>query len=171
MSLFYPKISIDKVTDLQKETLDKHGIKGLILDIDNTLTHHDSQKIEKEVADWLENMKKDYSIILLSNNSKERVSPFANKLGLEYIYDGAKPIPSKGLKRATERLNLIPRKVAMIGDQIFTDVLGGNLIGALTIRVEPIQTEGNCFFKLKRWFENKVMNSYNKKTAKNKEIT
>lgn len=166
MSRLFPDESLNSVIDITPKLLEKYNIKGLIIDIDNTLTLHNSQEIEDSVKEWLYTMAKSYSIVLLSNNYHDRVEPFAKMLGLDFIHMGGKPLPSKGFTRAGKMLGLPPENLAVIGDQIFTDILGGNLFGATTIRVKPIQTEGGVFFGIKRFFEDLVMNRYEKRKGK-----
>ena len=91
-------------------------------------------------------------MIIISNNSAERVRPFAESLGLPFIEKSAKPLP-KGFRRACARLGVSPRETAVIGDQIFTDVVGGNLIGARVFLTEPLGPETDGFIKFKRHLE------------------
>src|SRR5699024_8483444 len=105
------------------------GVKGLVLDIDNTLTTHDNPVPDQGVAAWLEqNRLAGIQMIVLSNNSPERVKPFAEILGLDFIADGAKPL-KKGYMRCSEAMNIPCEQLCMVGDQIFTDILGGNNAG------------------------------------------
>lgn len=163
MSKFYPDEMLESICDITKEMLQTYGIKGLIIDIDNTLTHHDSQEISSEILSWVNQMKASYPIILLSNNNHERVEPFAKMLGLPFIPDGAKPIPSKGFTKAAKQIGTKPNETAVIGDQIFTDIFGGNLFGGVTFRVTPMHNEGGVFFSIKRWLENLIIKNYYKK--------
>ena len=86
----------------------------------------------------------------------ERVEPFARKLGLGCIANAAKPL-TRGVRRAGERLGVQKRGMALIGDQIFTDILCGNLSGIVSILVEPMELERFLFFKLKRAAERVVL--------------
>ena len=96
-------------------------------------------------------------MMIVSNNTEERVRPFAEILGLPYVADGKKP-GTDGMRRAAEKLGgLRPEETAVIGDQIFTDVWGGNRFGALTIMVAPLGPEIVPFIKLKRVAEKLVL--------------
>ena len=96
-------------------------------------------------------------MMIVSNNTEERVRPFAEILGLPYVADGKKP-GTDGMRRAAEQLGgLRPEETAVIGDQIFTDVWGGNRFGALTIMVAPLGPETVPFIKLKRVVEKLVL--------------
>lgn len=148
--IFTPKYRLKSVLHINDEFIRKANIKGLILDLDNTLTLHGIDKAEDGVQEWIDKTKdKGIKLILVSNNSYERVLPTANRLGLDFISKGAKPL-SKGFKQALKKINLNKSEVAIVGDQIFTDVLGGKLSGMQTILVEPFEIEKTGFLAFKR---------------------
>ena len=93
MKNLYPSAMADRVYRITPQLLKSWGVRGLILDIDNTLTTHDNPIPDEGVADWLaQNRKEGIQMIVLSNNKPHRVEPFAKILGLDYIADGAKPL-------------------------------------------------------------------------------
>lgn len=151
--LFKADYAFRRVTDITPEFLLKNNIKGLLLDLDNTLTTHDNPVPGKGVEEWLKEMK-DFGIklIIVSNNHPERVKPFADMLKLDFISEGKKPL-SNGFNRAQLKLNIPFSQLAVVGDQIFTDILGANLRNVRGIFVYPIEHENTRFFKLKRWVE------------------
>ncbi len=160
--MLFPKKMVHRVTDISPEYLQQQGIAGLILDIDNTLTTHDNPIPSEGVAHWLELMREGgMKMIVLSNNHGPRVEPFAKILGLDYMAEGKKPLTS-GFKRCAAALGLKKEQLCIIGDQIFTDVLGGNLYGCHSILVEPIQPEKTAFFKFKRFLEKIILAFYPK---------
>ncbi len=160
MRLLYPTLYLPSIACLQPEQLQRWGVRGLILDVDNTLTTHDNPVPHPEVQRWLEVMRQaGVSMIILSNNHPPRVKPFAELLGLPFTADAAKPLP-KGFRRAARELNLPKEQIAVVGDQIFTDVLGGNLFGAKTVLLQPIQPESTWFFRLKRRLEKGILRNY-----------
>lgn len=117
------------------------------------------------MAQWLEdNRRAGIRMIVLSNNHPERVRPFAQALGLEFIADGAKPL-KKGYQRCSQALGLPCEQLCMVGDQIFTDVLGGRRAGCRAVLVQPIQPEKMLFFRLKRALEAFAMRCCPQKTA------
>lgn len=163
--MLYPDAMADRVYRITPQLLQSWGVKGLILDIDNTLTTHDNPVPDAGVAAWLEqNRRAGIRMIVLSNNRPERVKPFAEILGLEFIANGAKPL-KKGYLRCSEAMQIPCRELCMVGDQIFTDILGGNHAGCKTVLVQPIQKEKMAFFRLKRSLERLVMRLCPKKTA------
>lgn len=162
MSLFVPNLMLNNVTDINLDLLKDKGIKGIILDVDNTLTMHNSQTVQQIVLDWLENMKQNgIKLTIVSNNSKKRIKPFANKIGLEYISFGCKPL-TKGLTQAIRKMGLKNKEVAIVGDQIYTDIVGGNLKGLFTILVVPFELENTFLFKFKRRLEKLHIDKYNR---------
>ena len=153
MALLFPTTAVPKAYDITADGLRKMGVEGLILDIDNTLTTHDHPVPDSRILQWLDQMRAaDIRLILLSNNHPPRVAPFAQKLGLAFEADAKKPLPG-GYQRAASAMGLSPRQTAVVGDQIFTDVLGANLAGMPYILVEPFQMEPFFRFRLKRFLE------------------
>lgn len=151
--LFSATEAFRKVTDITPGYLKKTGIRGLILDLDNTLTTHDNPKPAEGVLDWLDTMKKNgIRLMIVSNNHPPRVKPFANMLGLDFVSEGAKPL-TKGFKEAQKLMKLSKSELAAVGDQIFTDVLGAKLFGIKMLYVIPIEHEKTTFFKVKRKLE------------------
>ena len=151
--LFKPKIWIKNVFVINEGFLNRHGIKGLILDLDNTLSMHGSPAAEEGVEEWLSDMRRlGIKMSVVSNNTAKRVTPLANKLGLDFIPFGCKPL-TFGISKAVKHLGLPKKNLAVVGDQIFTDVIGGNLSGIMTILVEPFYLESGRVFKMKRRLE------------------
>lgn len=151
--LFSVTEAFERVTDISPEYLKKMGIRGLILDLDNTLTTHDNPKPAKGVLEWLDTMRNnDISLMIVSNNHPPRVKPFADMLGLDFVSEGAKPL-TKGFNEAKKLMKLNKNELAAVGDQIFTDVLGANLFGIKMLYVVPIEHEKTTFFKVKRKLE------------------
>lgn len=155
--MFKPKIKLDRVTDITPEILNKYGIKALILDVDNTLSTHHGQVLTDGLTAWLFTMRsKGIKMTVLSNSTSKRLEPFAKKIGLDYISLGLKPLPF-GYLRALRRLKTKRKETAIVGDQIFTDVLGGNLVGVKTILLTLIEPETSLRFRMKRKAEAKLI--------------
>ena len=141
--LITPEYVFKDVTHITPEWLASKGITALVLDIDNTLTADRSQELPEEVAAWLAAMRKaGVKLTIVSNGAEKRVRPFAEKLGLAYLYRAAKPLPF-ALMVAQHRMGVKHRQMAMVGDQIFTDTLGANNAGVVPMLVEPIRLAGN----------------------------
>lgn len=151
--MFKPTYVFDKVGEITPEFLHKKQIKGLLLDLDNTLTTHNNPVPPQSSLDWLDKMRAaGIKLMIVSNNHAPRVTPFAEQLGLDFVSEGKKPL-TFGYTRAIKRLGLEKRNVAAVGDQIFTDVLGSNLKGIRSIFVSPIEPETSLPFRFKRAIE------------------
>lgn len=136
--LLKPDIRCNSIFDINLEILTEKGIKGLLLDVDNTLAMWKSMSVEANVRLWLDNIKtKGIKVCLVSNGKKKRIISMAKDLDIWYVYQAKKPAKS-GFLKALKLLNTKASETALIGDQIFTDILGGNRLGLLTILVEPI---------------------------------
>lgn len=162
----YPSIYLKNIKEITIELLNENNIKGLILDIDNTLIDFDKNLLAG-TEKWCENLKaQGIKMCILSNTNKvHKVKKVADILKLEYIYFAHKP-NKKGFNKAKEILKLEPQNIAVVGDQIFTDVLGGNKSKMFTILTEPIDTRDILITKVKRPFERIVLKKYLKKEGK-----
>ncbi|MFV0497533.1 MAG: YqeG family HAD IIIA-type phosphatase [Candidatus Fimivivens sp.] len=157
MSIFYPHEWYPTILDISPQALALAGYRGVILDVDNTLTTHDNPVPSDGVLAWLEAARAEgLKLIILSNNSAARVSLFADLLGLDFESNGRKPLPV-GYRRALSRMGIKPGEAVAIGDQIFTDILGARLAGIYAIFVTPIEAESSRFFRFKRWLEHPIL--------------
>lgn len=155
--LFDATFAKGSVCDITPEWLRENGIEGLLLDIDNTLTTHDNPVPAPGVEEWIASMKESgIRLMLVSNNHAPRVEPFAVRLGLAFVSEGKKPLGS-GFRAARARLGLLFSALAVVGDQIFTDILGANLCGIRSIYVRPMEPEKTAFFKFKRFMERPLL--------------
>lgn len=154
--LIKPKARFKRITEITPEYLKRRGISGLILDLDNTLTLHDAPIAEYGVTDWLDLMRQsNISMMIVSNNNYNRVLPTAKALGLSFVSNGKKPITT-GFTKAKRIMGLNKKQVAVIGDQIFTDMICGNLSGMFTILVEPFEEETKGFLHFKRVIQKRL---------------
>lgn len=151
---------MDKVQNINLNELSNMGIKGLILDIDNTLVPSFIKEANSHALDWIGKVKsKGFKLCLVSNATKRRVDKFNEKLRLEAIYRASKPI-SLSFRKALKVLDLRACEAATVGDQIFTDIYGGNKIGMYTILVKPINKRESLFIRLKRLPERYILKRY-----------
>ncbi len=151
-----PEIKLERVTDITLDILKKYNINSLILDVDNTLSTHHGDVLTDGLEEWLETMQNSgIKLLVLSNSKEQRVKPFAEKIGLSYISLGLKPLPF-GYLRALKKLGSKRKETAIVGDQIFTDVLGGRLVGVRTVLLTPIKLETTAGFRFKRKIERLV---------------
>lgn len=170
MSLLYPTITVNRITEITKEMLDSLNVSALILDVDNTLTTHNNPQIDSGVTEWIKLMRQEkIKMMLVSNNSKKRIKPFAANLKIEYISRASKPL-GIGYNKAIKAMKTHKRNCAAIGDQLFTDILGGNISGIKTILVEPMNVETGLLFRFKRKLEKALMRKYHNKPGTGVEI-
>jgi HAD superfamily phosphatase (TIGR01668 family) len=166
MALLVPDIIFRDVTRIRLEFLRQLGLQALVLDVDNTLTAHDSQELRPDVAAWLAEMRGGgIKLMLASNNTRERVRPFADKLGLDYVSFCCKPLP-RWLSEAQRRWGLPRQAIALVGDQIFTDLLAGSLYGARVLMVRPMCRDTRPALRFRRLLEKPLLMRYYKKGGK-----
>lgn len=152
---FYPNKLIRSVYELNWEELSRtYG--GVIFDIDNTLVPHGAAADEAAIQLFARIHHLGMKTMLVSNNGEARVKPFAQQVQTDYIYKAGKP-KVEGYNKAMAKMGTDPKHTLFIGDQIFTDVWGGNRFGALTIMVAPLGPEIVPFIKLKRVAEKLVL--------------
>lgn len=160
MRVLYPNVMLDHISDISLEQLKALKVSALILDVDNTLTTHNNPEPDSKILNWIEIMRKnEIKLVIASNNSGARVKAFAKKLGLDYVSRAAKPLPV-GFLRVAKRMGVSASSFGVVGDQIFTDILGGNLFGAKTFLVKPMQMEKSWAFRLKRKLEKPILKAY-----------
>lgn len=166
MGLLTPSYIFNSITGITLPFLRQMGICALVLDVDNTLTAHGSQELRPEIAAWLADMQAaGLPMMLASNNTKARVAPFADKLGLPFTSFCCKPAPF-WLWQARRRWHLPRRAIALVGDQIFTDQLAGSLWGARVLLVRPMAADHKPSIRLKRRLEKPFLLRYHKKGGK-----
>lgn len=163
MPIFMPTQVFRSVSSITPAYLKEHGIRALILDVDNTLTGHGSQELPGHVEKWLAEMKRSgIALAIASNNLEKRVAPFAKAIGVEHVSFCCKPAPW-GLARALRKLHVSKREVALVGDQIFTDAVGANLYGIPVLLCRPMYRDTKPTIRLKRVFERPFLEHYRKK--------
>ena len=164
--ILYPNAHLNNVREITTNFLQKNKINALILDVDNTLIDYD-KNLPKETIEWAEELKNsNIKLYILSNtNKKEKVKTVAEKLGIEYIYFAKKPLKT-GFKKVQEKLKEPAQNIAVVGDQIFTDIIGGNRCKMFTILVEPIAEKDIWITMIKRPLENAIKKKYHKNLNK-----
>lgn len=152
-----PDFCFDNVTDIDIDFLEWNGIKAVFLDIDNTLTQHNGTEPYDGVREWVDSIKSAGVKVMIISNAKDehRVRIFAEKLGIDnYIWDAKKPFP-RGFRQLAKDLGVNKSEVLVIGDQLFTDILGANLAGLAvsTALVKAKDKKEPIIIKIKRILE------------------
>jgi len=132
------------VLDIDPAALRRAGVRLLLADLDNTLAPYGAALPSPEVREWERQLREQgVQLFILSNNRKpDRARIFSQALGVPFLGHAGKPKPG-GFRRAMEQMGCTPKETAIVGDQLFTDILGGRLAGVTTLLVEPIRLAGN----------------------------
>ena len=143
--LLQPDLNLQgSILDLTPTMIQQYGLKGLVLDVDETLVPITSTQVSADILPWVEAVQPVARLWLVSNNiSETRIKRIADLLKLPYITGAAKPSRRK-LRRAVNAMNLPVEQVGMVGDRLFTDVLAGNRLGMFTILVQPMVEPGEA---------------------------
>ncbi len=158
--ILFPNEYLEKVEQITINLLQKNKIKALILDVDNTLIDY-KQNLSKETIQWAKELKgQGTKLYILSNtNKKEKVEKVANTLQIPYKTFAKKPL-KKGFLEVQKILQEKPENIAVVGDQIFTDIIGGNRCKMFTILVEQKDKKDYWYTAWKRPIENKIKKMY-----------
>jgi HAD superfamily phosphatase (TIGR01668 family) len=136
--LLFPNVYVDSVHHIDTGYLSSRGIRGLLFDLDNTLVPRDADVFSPGIISWFAELQaKGFRICVVSNNGPKRLQNLAESLDLPFICRAVKP-RKRPFKKAMEITGTSPGETAVIGDQIFTDILGGNRLGLYTILVAPL---------------------------------
>jgi uncharacterized protein len=160
---FLPDQHVKSIFEITPESLKEKGVKGIITDLDNTLVEWDRPSATPDLIQWFENMKNnDILVTIVSNNNEERVKLFADPLITPYIYRARKPM-TKAFNRAVKDMGLKKEQTVVIGDQLLTDVFGGNRGGFHTILVVPVAKTDGLVTRFNRTVERRILNWFRKK--------
>ena len=160
MPILFPAYRINRVTDLTPDRLRKMGLTALLLDVDCTLKRYSAQLPDQDILDWIGLMRSSgIFLCLLSNGKVPRISRTAESLGLPFIAMALKPFPC-GCRKAMKKYCLEKKNTAIVGDQLFADIIAGNSAGLTSILVTPIHPEEEHWFtRIKRPFERILLRS------------
>lgn len=151
-SMLRPDLMLERLDALSPETLLERGVRLVLLDIDNTLAPYTVPSPTAALRDWVETMRgAGLTLFLLSNNKGTRPETFAAGLGLPYRKRARKPFP-KTARAVMAELGFSPSETALLGDQIYTDVLCAHRCGCLAVLVEPIELS-NVWLRLRYQLE------------------
>lgn len=140
-------------TQIDKAYIEKHGVRGILTDLDDTLAEHNAPLPHPDFEAWLSVMRSlGVRLCILSNNGSGRTGRFAEQYGIPYISNAYKP-RTYYYKRAVGVLNLREEDCIFLGDQLFTDIRGAKKSGIRAVRVSPLGNRSNWFIKFKRKLE------------------
>jgi len=167
VSFSIPDYIFERFDLITPSFLASHGIRCVLCDIDNTLVTYDDEGPTEKVLLWLSELNTaGITVIFLSNNKSNRAAVFAKELTNPHYAPAHKPL-TRVARRALSDHGFLPRETAVLGDQIFTDIWTGNLLGAaLTLFVPPIKDLTTPFFRAKRFLEKPFLKHYKRRENK-----
>lgn len=161
MSRFIASMYKKSVFDIDYEKLKDKGIKCLVFDIDNTLAKFFDEYTLDTVKEKLDFLKKDFKVVLMSNNLENRVKKVAKQLDTDYVSFAMKP-SRRGLRHIARKFSYTKKEMVMIGDQLLTDVWCGNRYGIMTILVDPLNQKDLTITGLNRRIEKLIFKRHEK---------
>lgn len=163
LEIFCPNVYYETIYDIDLEELKRMGIKGLIFDFDNTLVARGSKNAPNHLQEWLKELdKNDFKICVVSNNWESKIGAVTKKLNMPLVAQAGKP-RGKAFKYGMDVLGTSVEETAVIGDQLFTDVLGGNRLGLVTVLVVPVGKSEMVHTKLLRHLERLIIRRLRKR--------
>lgn len=157
----YPKFLPDyyyrDIYSIDFEELRQRGIRGLLFDLDNTICAYSDPDPDRRMIQFFQDLEdRGFVVALVSNNSRKRVERFNRPLGLPIFPRAHKPL-LHGIRHMMRKMGLRPEHTALVGDQVYTDVWGGNRAGLTTVLVNPVKNQETAFFRMKRKMEQPVL--------------
>lgn len=161
---YIPKMYRKNIFDIDYKLLKEKKIRCIIFDLDNTLLIFDEKKISNKTIGLIKKLKKDFDIVIMSNNFKGRISKICDCLDVDYVSFALKPL-SKGFNEVKKRYKYEEREICIIGDQLISDVLGGNKANIMTILVDPLSNDDLKITKINRVIEKYILKRLKKINA------
>lgn len=154
---------VKSIYHISPSVLKEKGVKGIITDLDNTLVEWDRPNATPTLIEWLHEIKQhQIKITIVSNNNEERVRVFSDPLEIPFISKARKPLRT-AFKKALLTMNLKKEETVIIGDQLLTDILGGNRMGLHTILVVPVASSDGFFTQFNRKIERRIMANFKRR--------
>ncbi len=153
---------VKNIFDIDYDLLKKRKIRCLIFDLDNTIALIDQEKVDKRTKTLFRKLKKDFHLVIISNNYRKRVEKYATFLECDFVSFAMKPLPF-GYMKIKRKFHYQKEEMAMIGDQLVTDIFVGNKMTGYTILVDPLGKKDLKITSINRFLENKIFRYYEKK--------
>ncbi len=169
--LLTPDYIFPTFANITPDFLLSHGIKALVIDVDNTLAPYEQELPDQKTVDWFKNLSENgIKAALISNNKPERIEKYNALLSLPAYPDSKKP-STKAILRAIEEMGATLDSTAGLGDQLLTDTLAVHRLDMISIIVPPIKDKKTLFFRFKRLLEKPFIARYYKKSKANEVIS
>ncbi len=163
MDKFIPDMYQKSIFTINYKKLKKRGIKCLLFDLDNTMVAYTEDKPSQDIKELFHLLSSDFKIIILSNATKKRLTPFKETLNVDVAFSSHKPLKKK-YQKIMRLYDLRPQEIACIGDQLITDILGANRNDCLSILVNSIGTKEPIWTRFNRFFERFILKNLAKKS-------
>lgn len=151
--MFRPKEVKDSIYDITPAEVLSRGLKAVVCDLDDTLLPYNDPAVPCALTDWIKSLSDaGIEVMILSNGKTKRITPICRGLGVPFETMACKPFPF-GFFKVKRRLGLKGREILCVGDQVFTDVVGGNLTGMFTVLVTPLALKPSKLERFKRRLE------------------
>lgn len=167
IKLVIPNSYYKNIYEIDYKKLKKDGYKNLIFDIDNTIMPVNDINVPKELKEFISKLKKDFLVCIMSNNDEKRVNPVVKELEVFSLSNANKP-KKEAFDKSLKLLNGNKKNTIMIGDQMLTDVVGGNKYGIYTILVEPYKNKYDLKTGVSRILQNIIMKKLKEKITRYK---
>lgn len=164
MNNLYPDIYQKSIYTIDyKKLKEERNIKCILFDLDNTCVPYVDKRPTKKLKDFFNKLENQgFKVIIFSNSPKSRLEVFKKELNVDCCYSAKKPLKGKFYK-VLKMYNYDISETAIIGDQMMTDILGGNRVGITTILVNPMSEEDMPFTKINRFIERQAIKKMGKK--------
>jgi HAD superfamily phosphatase (TIGR01668 family) len=160
---YRPTFLVEAVYLLTPSMLKRHGVKAVLVDLDNTLIAWDHPLGTPELHGWLSEMREaEIPVLVVSNNKYSRIKRAVEPFGVDFVSRSMKPF-GRGFKRAKRKLNLEYAEMLMVGDQLMTDIRGSNRMGIPSVLVRPLVQSDAWITKFNRARERRVWSKLSQK--------
>ncbi|WP_050615845.1 YqeG family HAD IIIA-type phosphatase [Bacillus testis] len=160
---FLPSQHVKSIFEITPQSLKEKGIKAIITDLDNTLVEWDRPAATPKLIKWIDGMRNEGILVtIVSNNNEQRVKSFSDPLKIPFIFRAKKPM-GNAFRKAIKAMGTQKSETVVIGDQLLTDIFGGNRNGFHTILVVPVAQSDGFFTKFNRKIERRILSSFRKK--------
>lgn len=151
-----PDMYKKSLKDINFVELKKMGIKVVLLDVDNTILRYKSNEIDEDIIKLINAIKTQFNVILFSNSINNKPKKIGKNNNISFIAPALKPI-RKNFKKVLKEYKVTEEEVCIIGDQILTDIKGGNKVGIMTILIDPLSEKDGFFTGFNRRKEKRIM--------------
>lgn len=152
-----PDLQVSDITQVTPELLRQHGVRAVMVDLDDTIVPSGGDSMESQVQSWFAALRDaGFPLLILSNGQRDRVAHWAHVLGIPGLPLVGKPF-RHAFRRGLKLLGSEPARTAMVGDQLFTDVLGANMMGLISILVAPLSPGKLPHTRMLRRVENRIL--------------